>query len=424
MRLLTMVTLSAAYMLMGLLAGVLLWQAGGGWGAGLAASLGALGLLMAVHAMIAGAFGHQSMKRDVGRIRDANLIFAEELEKTQLDVTKLSTLMHEEKAKRSQVLNTEVRMLEDLVRRMSDTMQARLSKPQAANEEVVRAPVKVAPPKPSQEEILLQTVRDALADNRVDLYLQPVVSLPQRRTAYYESYSRLRDGSGRIMMPAEYLPAAEPAGLISAVDNLLLFRCVQIVRRLAKQDRKVGIFCNISLATLKDESFFPQFLDFLQENKDLAGALIFELGQAAFDERGSVEARNMAKLADLGYRFSLDKVTNLQIDLIDLARADVKFMKVAAPVLAEQLIEMDGALIMKGKKDLDAADFAAFARRYGVEIIAEKIEQERQVIGVLELDVRYGQGHLFGEPRAIREQVLAETAPPADFMRRTLRRVA
>jgi cyclic-di-GMP phosphodiesterase TipF (flagellum assembly factor) len=199
---------------------------------------------------------------------------------------------------------------------------------------------------------------------------------------------------------------------------------VQIVRRLAKQDRKVGIFCNISLATLRDESFFPQFLDFLQENKDLAGALIFELGQAAFDERGSVEARNMAKLADLGYRFSLDKVSNLQIDLIDLARADVKFMKVAAPVLAEQLIEMDGALVMKGKKDLDAADFAAFARRYGVEIIAEKIEQERQVIGVLELDVRYGQGHLFGEPRAIREQVLAETAPPADFMRRTLRRVA
>jgi cyclic-di-GMP phosphodiesterase TipF (flagellum assembly factor) len=424
MRLLTMATLSVAYMLMGLLAGVLLWQAGGGWGAGLAVSLGALGLLMAVHALIAGAFGQQSLKRDVGRIRDANLIFAEELEKTQLDVTKLSTLMHEEKAKRSQVLNTEVRMLEDLVRRMSDTMQARLSQPKAANEEVVRAPVKVAPPKPSQEEILLQTVRDALADNRVDLYLQPVVSLPQRRTAYYESYSRLRDASGRIMLPAEYLPAAEPAGLISAVDNLLLFRCVQIVRRLAKQDRKVGIFCNISLATLRDESFFPQFLDFLQENKDLAGALIFELGQAAFDERGSIEARNMAKLADLGYRFSLDKVTNLQIDLIDLARADVKFMKVAAPVLAEQLIEMDGALVMKGKKDLDAADFAAFARRYGVEIIAEKIEQERQVIGVLELDVRYGQGHLFGEPRAIREQVLAETAPPADFMRRTLRRVA
>jgi cyclic-di-GMP phosphodiesterase TipF (flagellum assembly factor) len=223
------------------------------------------------------------------------------------------------------------------------------------------------------------------------------------------------------MLPAEYLPAAEPAGLITAVDNLLLFRCVQIVRRLAKQDRKVGIFCNISLASLSDESFFPSFLDFLSENKDLAGALIFELGQEAFDKRSGVAARNMAKLADLGYRFSLDKVTDLQIDLADLARADVKFLKIAAPVLADQLVEMDGQLALKSHKDLAAADFADFTRRYGVEVIAEKIEEERQVIGVLELDVRYGQGHLFGEPRAIREQVLAQTAPPADFNTRALR---
>jgi cyclic-di-GMP phosphodiesterase TipF (flagellum assembly factor) len=57
-----------------------------------------------------------------------------------------------------------------------------------------------------------------------------------------------------------------------------------------------------------------------------------------------------------------------------------------------------------------------------VEIIAEKIETERQVLEVLDLNVRYGQGHLFGEPRAIREQVLVETAPPADFVARTLRR--
>jgi len=40
---------------------------------------------------------------------------------------------------------------------------------------------------------------------------------------------------------------------------------------------------------------------------------------------------------------------------------------------------------------------------------------------ILELDVGMGQGHLFGEPRAIKEQVLAETDPPAEFLRSTLR---
>ena len=422
MKLLTFAVTSCVYAMLGIAAAALLWRAGGGWGAGAAAAVGTLALFFALHALVGGRFAIGSIRRDVGRIRDANLIFAEELEKTQDDLAKLSTLVHQEKAKRDQGHSTEMRVLEDLVRKMSDTMHARLGKHRPANEEPAAAasPARHLTP----QELLLQTVRDALAENRVDLYLQPVLSLPQRRTVFYESFSRLRDATGRVMMPAEYLPLAEPEGLVSAIDNLLLFRCVQIVRKLAKQDRKVGIFCNISLRSLSDETFFPQFLEFLAENKDLSGALIFELGQSAFLARGATEARNMAKLADLGYRFSLDKVTDLQLDLIDLSRADVKFVKVAAPVLAEQLAEVNGRLTLKSYKDLEAPDFAAMTRRYGVELIAEKIEEERQVIGVLELDVRYGQGHLFGEPRAIRDQVLAETAPPADFIRRTLRRRA
>ena len=52
---------------------------------------------------------------------------------------------------------------------------------------------------------------------------------------------------------------------------------------------------------------------------------------------------------------------------------------------------------------------------------AEKVETERQVVDILELDVGMGQGHLFGEPRAIKEQVLAETDPPAEFLRSNLR---
>jgi cyclic-di-GMP phosphodiesterase TipF (flagellum assembly factor) len=74
--------------------------------------------------------------------------------------------------------------------------------------------------------------------------------------------------------------------------------------------------------------------------------------------------------------------------------------------------------------DLAAEDFAALMRRYGVEVIAEKVEAERQVVDILELDLRFGQGHLFGEPRAIKEAVLAETAPPPAFLRPQLQRRA
>jgi len=136
------------------------------------------------------------------------------------------------------------------------------------------------------------------------------------------------------MMPAEYLTVAEPEGLVTAIDNLLLFRCVQIVRRLAKTDKKIGIFCNVSMGSLGDETFFPQFLELLSENRDLAGALIFEFGQAAFDTRGSVEARNMGKLADLGFRFSLDKIIDLDLDFQDLARSGRQVHQDRRPVPA------------------------------------------------------------------------------------------
>jgi cyclic-di-GMP phosphodiesterase TipF (flagellum assembly factor) len=405
--------LLCAYITLSLTLALYLWRAGG-WPAGVAGAIGAFGSLIGIHGLFSRGVDRSLLRSEIRLVREAHAILADQMEQMDARIAAVSTEVHQEAVE----LSGEVRMLEDLVQRMTQNVEARGSFAVAA------APAPV-PAGHEQRTVILEAIRDALSDNRVDLYLQPVVSLPQRRTVFYESFSRLRDESGRVMMPAEYLAVAEPEGLISAIDNLLLFRCVQIVRRLAKQDRKVGIFCNISLASLADEVFFPQFLDFLAQNKDLHGALIFELGQGAFRQRGSAEARNMAKLADLGFQFSLDKVADLDLDFADLQRSDVKFLKISAGVLLEQLLEVDGHLTMKSMRDLNAADFADLTRRYGVEVIAEKVENERQVIDVLELNIAYGQGHLFGQPRAIREAILAEADPaPPTYLNQPLRRRA
>ena len=418
MRKAVMALLSGAYLCFALTVGALAWRAGAGWGASTAILVGSLALVFTLHTLVSRGLEAAGLKAEIARLRDAHRLLADELEKTQGAMHLLGETVQVEAAQRTETLTSEVRMLEDLVARMGENLDSQYAAPREGGGGGGSTTA------PSRSQVLLATVREALAQNRVDLYLQPVVSLPQRRTVFYESFSRLRDEAGRVLMPAEYLAVAEPEGLVPVIDNLLLFRCVQIVRRLAKTDRKVGIFCNISLGSLSDESFFPQFLDFLSQNRDLAGALIFELGQASFSERGAIESRNMAKLADMGFRFSIDKVTDLDLDFADLGRTDVKFVKIGAQVLLEQLLEVEGRMALKSMKDLQASDFTALTRRYGVEVIAEKVEAERQVIDVLELDIAYGQGHLFGEPRAIREAVLAETDPPAEFMRSTLRRQA
>jgi cyclic-di-GMP phosphodiesterase, flagellum assembly factor TipF len=409
MRKLAAALLGCAYIFAALAVAALMWRGGAGWAAGLSAMLGVLALACALHTLVGRIFDTASLRSEIATLRDAHRILADHIEATQDALERLGSTIASESVERTEAIVSEVRMLEELVARMGENLNARLASATAANVE--------APRIDRQRALLLETVREALQENRVDLYLQPVVTLPQRRTQFYESFSRLRDATGRVMMPAEYLAVAEPEGLVQAIDNLLLFRCVQIVRRLASSDRQVGIFCNISPASLADESFFPRFLDFMRQNRDLSNALIFELGQKAFQDRGARESRAMAKLADLGFRFSMDKVVDLDLDYADLARADVKFVKVGAATLLQELTEEDGRLVFRSIPDILAVDYAPLLRRYGVEIIAEKVENERQVIDVLELDVNFGQGHLFGEPRAIREAVLAETAPPPEFGR-------
>jgi len=409
------------YILVGGSLAAMVWKGGSDQGTAIAVLAGTLGICLAFHAYASQQLAERRIIREVENVRDAHRLMVDAIDSTQKDMLELADRVQNQRTSRSEELTSEVKMLEDLVMKLGESIEDRLNDWQSAPATVV--PLRGSPAmnaKEAQALALIETIREALIANRVDLYLQPVVSLPQRKTIFYESFSRLRDASGRVLMPAEYLTVADAEGLVPSIDNLLLFRCVQIVRRLAKQDRRIGIFCNISLTSLRDETFFPQFLEFLNENRDLAGSLIFELGQDAFATRGSVEARNMAKLADLGFRFSLDKVTSIDFDLQDLHRSDVRYVKIGASLLLEQLLEVEGKPAMKFLKDIHAGDYAGLLARYGIEVIAEKVESEKQVVDILDIEIGYAQGHLFGEPRAIKEQVLAETDPPAGFIKSTL----
>ena len=410
MRRLTLALLCGAYLCLSLIVALTLWRNGGGWGAGVAALVGGLGLCFAFHGLIERALESGAMRSDIDKLREAHRLLLEQVERLDARVGEVAETVASDHS-RGDELSGEVEMLERLVQRLQTRTPDPLAEP-AWGGRIGHNSAQ----RPGAS--LMDTVRESLAENRVDLYLQPIVGLPQRRTVFYESFTRLRDESGRVLMPSEYLSVAEPAGLVTAIDNLLLFRCVQIVRRLAKQERHVGIFCNISMASLGDDDFFPQLLDLLAGNRDLSGALVFEVGQQAFQSRGTVESRNMGRLAELGFRFSVDKVTDLDFDLQDFARSDVRFVKVGAQMLLDQLVEIEDRLVLRSMPDLAAEDFSALTRRYGMQLVAEKVENERQVVDILELDIPYGQGHLFGQPRAIRDAILADAgAPPTPAYR-------
>lgn len=238
---------------------------------------------------------------------------------------------------------------------------------------------------------ILGLIQKALREDSIELYLQPTVQLPQRKRIFYECFSRIAGNDGSIIRPEQYLPIAAHAGLITAIDNLLLFRCVQLVRRAQRGQLEVIFFCNISDATLTDVDFFTDFIDFMAENLHLAPSLIFELDHATVKKLTYGVQTSMKRLSGLGFRFSLDKVIDFELDLPILAAQGFKFVKIDAHLLHEMVRGETPRLnfnALKGALNQEAMD-----------LIVEKIETEEMLLDLLDLGIDYGQGYLFGEPR-------------------------
>ena len=254
-------------------------------------------------------------------------------------------------------------------------------------------------------EAIAEFIGKAVDEDRIDLYLQPIVTLPQRKVRYYEAMSRLRTEDGDVIPASDFIELAENVGLMPKIDNLLVFRCVQVTRRLQLKSRDVGLFCNISAATLTDPTYFKQFLDFMDANRALAGSLAFEFTQRAYRSFGPIEHECLAALAERGFRFSMDHVGDLRMEPKELADHSFRFLKVPAKLLLNRAA---------AQSDIHPADLADLLARSGIDLIAERIESETMVLDLLDYDVRFGQGFLFSPPRPVRAEALQGSAGGPD----------
>jgi cyclic-di-GMP phosphodiesterase TipF (flagellum assembly factor) len=374
-----------------------------------------------------------ALHRDLIALKRADLIVSDQVAQSIQQVESLLAKAEDEHILREGKLASELKLFETLLRQFAESMVKRVQAVEAAHAETAgqtrrlhdRLKSGAAPAAthvlPAQEAAndshLFDLIQRSLIENRVDLYLQPVVSLPQRKLKYYEALSRLRTPDGALIMPAQYLRVAESRGLMSTVDNLLLFRCVQFIRRLTAKQRDVGVFCNISVHSLTDAAFFPQFVDFMRAHRDLAPQIVFELPQAAFEAMGPAEEASLKSLADLGFAFSMDRVAHLDFEIEPLRKRAIRFIKVAPSLLLNP--DTQTALGIR------LEDFRELLARSGIALVGEKIETERQVVDLLDFSIDYGQGYLFGEPRPLKEDdspamrteerapVAAAPAPPA-----------
>jgi cyclic-di-GMP phosphodiesterase TipF (flagellum assembly factor) len=252
---------------------------------------------------------------------------------------------------------------------------------------------------------IIAAIGRALEAARIDLYLQPVVTLPQRKVRYYESLSRLKADNGDVVAATDFLPYAEAGALMPKLDHLSALRCVQVVRRLLLKNREIGLFCNLAGATLTDAGF-PKLLEFMEANRAIAPSLVFEFSQSAVRAMGPIEHESLAALAERGFRFSMDNLTDLRVEARELNERGFRFVKAPAALLFNRMSVVS--------TDIHPADFSDLLGRFGIDLIAERIENETTVVDLLDYDVRFGQGNLFSPPRPVRAEALQGLADAPD----------
>lgn len=234
------------------------------------------------------------------------------------------------------------------------------------------------------DDAMLEIIREGIEQGRVDLYLQPTVTLPGRKVRYFEGLTRIRKADGEIVMPRDYMPVAKRSALMPLIDNVLVVRAVQVLRRLGPDAPIEGVFANISMHSLLDPDYFPELIEFMEENANLSDSLILEISSAEMQGLNDSEIGCLDTLSALGFGFCLDNVADIETGFDGLGDRNFRFAKVSAA----QFLGGPGRNAADLKRRLDAA---------GITLIIEKVEKESDVARLLDHGIELAQGHLFAE---------------------------
>lgn len=235
----------------------------------------------------------------------------------------------------------------------------------------------------------VKTLKEALARDQLVLHYQPVVRLSDRRVEYCEALLRLREASGRLLQPATFLPVAQRYGLMPQITRWVVGKALG---ELAKQAGN-RVFVNLSTDCLQDW----ELLDFIRSRLRQLGVeparLGFEITETTpvYDSR--VAQRWMESLRAVGCRFALD----------DFGSGCSAFSHLRE--LPVDLVKLDGSLIAGLDRDPKrlavVAALANLGDSLGIQVVAERVENETVARLLLEGGIRFGQGYHLGRPSSV-----------------------
>ncbi|PCM44955.1 EAL domain-containing protein [Marinobacter sp. ANT_B65] len=230
-------------------------------------------------------------------------------------------------------------------------------------------------------------------DGLFELHFQPILFLKENKISHHEVLLRLKDSSGAPVFPSEFIPAAERMGLIRLVDTWVLEHAIQ---RLAAEDAEgypVSFAVNVSAPTLQSAGL-PEILAGLVRKYQInPGQLILELTETAYIENFQMVLSNLEEINAMGVMVALDD--------FGVGFSSFSYLK----KLPLSYVKLDGSYIL----DLDTSpdnqvfveSLTNMVNAFGMQTIAEFVEDEVTLIKLRELGVDFAQGYYIGKPSPV-----------------------
>jgi EAL domain-containing protein (putative c-di-GMP-specific phosphodiesterase class I) len=224
----------------------------------------------------------------------------------------------------------------------------------------------------------------AIDQNRLSLFLQPVVSTQTHRPVFYEALMRMHTEAGEIKPAADFVVGAEEQNYIHEIDC----RALQLAIQLLEQHRAFDLSVNISSLTTADFTWI-RMLDELAPDRRMAHRLIVEITETAAIHDINRTLAFVDALRDFGCRIAIDdygaghtNFTNLNLIAPNIVKIDQSYIARHAEPNARAFIE---AVVDLGQT-------------LSFETVAEGVETEASAVALTEMGATYLQGYLFGAP--------------------------
>ena len=234
-------------------------------------------------------------------------------------------------------------------------------------------------------------VVDALENDRVEVYYQPIYCVEEGIYTSAEALVRIRLQDGTLVNPGSFIPIAEDTGRIMALSDAIFKKTFSFMRsyRLTSLGIKY-LELNLSIRQGEDPFFPNRFSDALNKYGLSAASVNLEITETASLKKKDMLMHTMNKLKENGCNFSLDDFgsgsSNLSY-IIDMPIDVIKFDK-----------DLTSSYFHSDKARAVVTAVTDMAHSMGIRIVAEGIETESQYKIMADLGIDYIQGYYFSKP--------------------------